>query len=936
MADKYERIRKEIERKKGTDGPITAEHFAKEQYADRHHFVLELLQNTEDALSKATCPSSGTVHFALSATELTVSHFGKPFDRNDVLGLCSFLDSTKDPSQIGHFGIGFKSVFNVTDCPVVHSGEWHFEIRDYLFPHEIEPERAEQGQTLIQLRFKDSESNLAQGLLDALEKMQPETLLFLKHIREVVWTADKDLVGSISVELFDEYPGVQRRTMRRSRSGLQDKVTQYLVTTASPPPEENAPRQIELAWLYGNDGIEKICDGSLFVAFPTSIRTNLGFHIQGPFDPIASRDTIKDDDLNRSLMGQAADLLAGSLEVFKENNLLTVGLLATLPLAPIVHDPRGIYTQFHNAVKSALADHEFLPTRDGGWARSGCAFIATNPKFIDLGIFSSSRKPLAVRVAVIDSIKSQLHTYHDVRIVDWGWIFKNIKALDLERRSDDWVRFLYEVALEDFQAFCRRPEWMGFPWVRLADGRHVVPKEGDTPRAYLSSDAPHIFPPIRQEVIEGSPQALKFVESSLGVKKPLPIDVLRKEIIPRYKKKTFPDRDSPEYANDLRCFTEAFSSLKAEEATSLFQGVCWIPVRLGGDDKWWGASANEPNADLEGLFEGIYDSNKRPVVTFLDDVVPCLKDPKVRRVLNKFLQSDVPTDNVSLSEIPPDLLKSVRLRQNADGYVSQEQFEGGSKKLRHLDLILNRIGELQTEDARRRSGLLWQTLAKYPQLRQVRYFWKFSNGTYADRLPNPTILKLRSAKWVPVSGALRRPCEVTVDELPSEWQRDADLEALIQFKGTAVAEAAKMVGLNASHLNKLKNLGDAGMSDHEIDALLSRSTTEGTSANNLGGEPDLASVGSISQAHPITQADGGAVEVVAFGEGTNEHGEATPPTGRRTQFKPGTRPGGPVRASAGPVQTSQERRDEIGAAGVMYVMNMDPRLQEAPPQQPGV
>jgi len=38
---------------------------------------------------------------------------------------------------IGKFGAGFKSVFAVTKTPQIHSGEYHFKIRDFIIPEQI-------------------------------------------------------------------------------------------------------------------------------------------------------------------------------------------------------------------------------------------------------------------------------------------------------------------------------------------------------------------------------------------------------------------------------------------------------------------------------------------------------------------------------------------------------------------------------------------------------------------------------------------------------------------------------------------------------------------------------------------------------------------------------------------------------------------------------
>lgn len=103
-------------------------------YSENNHFVYELLQNAEDE-------GATRIVFDYYADKLRIYHNGKPFDQKDVEGICSFLEGTKDKDslqKIGHFGLGFKSVFKYTNRPEVYSDEEAFRIVRYLLPEEIE------------------------------------------------------------------------------------------------------------------------------------------------------------------------------------------------------------------------------------------------------------------------------------------------------------------------------------------------------------------------------------------------------------------------------------------------------------------------------------------------------------------------------------------------------------------------------------------------------------------------------------------------------------------------------------------------------------------------------------------------------------------------------------------------------------------------------
>src|SRR5690606_22023527 len=85
MTSDYAAIRADNERRYGTDIGRIGPMLLADRYDDRTHFIYELLQNAEDALSRrAAWNGQRSVRFELAIDELRVSHFGKPFDEADV------------------------------------------------------------------------------------------------------------------------------------------------------------------------------------------------------------------------------------------------------------------------------------------------------------------------------------------------------------------------------------------------------------------------------------------------------------------------------------------------------------------------------------------------------------------------------------------------------------------------------------------------------------------------------------------------------------------------------------------------------------------------------------------------------------------------------------------------------------------------------------
>jgi hypothetical protein len=99
----------------------------------RGRLVYELLQNADDAMVDQGALGDRIV-FRLTDDELVVGNSGRTLTRDDVSGLCGTGASTKGEVQdrrrasIGHKGMGFKSVLEVTERPEVVSEAYAFRL----------------------------------------------------------------------------------------------------------------------------------------------------------------------------------------------------------------------------------------------------------------------------------------------------------------------------------------------------------------------------------------------------------------------------------------------------------------------------------------------------------------------------------------------------------------------------------------------------------------------------------------------------------------------------------------------------------------------------------------------------------------------------------------------------------------------------------------
>ena len=158
-------------------------------FARSGHFLLEFIQNAEDA--KAT-----KVKVVLEPKLVKIFNNGIPFSRDDVEAICSIGRSRKDPREyVGYLGVGFKAVFLVSSKPHIYSKPYRFKFdRDHWddprqVPWQItpiwlneKPEELKEWNVIFHIPLDEEGYERVKG---ELERLAPTTLLFLHNISEI-------------------------------------------------------------------------------------------------------------------------------------------------------------------------------------------------------------------------------------------------------------------------------------------------------------------------------------------------------------------------------------------------------------------------------------------------------------------------------------------------------------------------------------------------------------------------------------------------------------------------------------------------------------------------------------------------------------------------------------------------------------------------------
>ncbi len=376
MPVNYDIIRKDNIRKYGEEIARFGKDLLSDRYDDPTHFIFEILQNAEDALKKRRqWDGSRSVSFFVDSNALVISHSGKPFDEADVHGVCGIGESTKELTDIGRFGIGFKSVYAFTDRPEIHSGQEHFAVESYVWPKAVEELDIPPEETQIIIPFRDSSSCSKEEVVQGLRRLGPRTLLFLREIEEISWSVASGPSGKYWRSILDVSHDGVRKVVVGGRDDTNGTVEEeWIVFSREVHSNGKAVGYAEIAFALDQDSTEDESisvypteDSRLVVFFPTVLSTHLGFIIQGPYRTTPSRDNVPPRDTwNRHLVKETTELLVDALKELRELDLLDVSAIRCLPLDESKFPENSMFAPIFQEVKEALTKESLLPAYGGG------------------------------------------------------------------------------------------------------------------------------------------------------------------------------------------------------------------------------------------------------------------------------------------------------------------------------------------------------------------------------------------------------------------------------------------------------------------------------------------------------------------------------------------------------------------------------------------
>ena len=830
MASNYESICEENRLRYGTEGAQKSGGLAAGLYDDRTHFIFELLQNAEDALGRRDgWTGQRKVAFTLTPQRLSLSHFGKPFDEADVRSVCDIAESTKNESSIGRFGLGFKSVYTVTDLPEIHSGDEDFAIDDYVFPVRLPLTVRQPDETQIVLPFRTNDLTAGKDIAAGFRRLGPGALLFLRNIQEINWSVEGGASGFyLRNPPEDLGPNVRRVSVIGHETG-QDEVDQnWLVFHRDVfSDEQKKVGRVEIAFSLaepkeasGRWTVQQLHTSPLVVFFPTVVETHLGFLVQGPYRTTPSRENIPPaDPWNQHLVMETSSLLVETIRWMRDEGLLDVSVLRCLPIDRQKFPQGSRFAPMFNEVRQVFRNEALLPTNQSDYVSALQAKLARTQDIRDLlspqqvaALFkleASAWLSGDITQDKANEIRQYLMRELDIDEIRPEKLLQSLTKAFLEAQSDVWILRLYEFLSGQEKALRRNLEIV--PLIRLEDGTHVVARENGKPNAFLPSAIATSFPTMRSAVC-ATPEARQFL-ISLGITEPDPVDDVIWNLLPRYQKDEV-DVDEDGYAADIERIRTAFSADSAAQKDKLrlaLRETNFVMVTDTGEGRTYIAKPGDvyiATERLQQLFAGV------PDILIVDNKYDCLRGENIRDLLVSCGASRYFVLEETETELGPDERRQIRREAGLERATRENPPQDFT--LRGLSQLMEFLPRLGSDEAAARAKVLWEALADFAARNESSfsgsYTWSYAQQQRTAPFDANFIRVLNRHAWVPNErGELVPPRLVMFETLG--WRHSPFLQSKIAFKPPIIDQLARAAGIDPAALDLLRKLGITNLAD---------------------------------------------------------------------------------------------------------------------------
>ena len=787
--------------------------------------ALELIQNADDAKAKK-------IIFDITDQGLLVRNSGQFSYCGHLTNECTFPNKSKcdfhhiikvasgskslREGNIGRFGIGFVSVYQITDRPEIRSSGIKLVIKPELEECEIFQYEEPNGTSLF-LPWAREPLSLARQELDVAHicdnhidqltndflKVLRESLLFLRHIQNAeVWRDGKlllacDLKRESSEELvvsFRPDGNIQRwHILRTDAAEAANRL--YL----EHPQLKTKHRSTKISIGFRTEP-QSVDAGLLYAFLPTEQSTGLPIHINADFFPEPDRKTVVlnghqfQKAWNEMLIGVAAAELARDLGSLLEplgfkNLWQLINRAYELYTKPSDHPP--CYKLFWERIKETAPSALIVKADDGNiHVPSGVLIPGTKYKKPEKNVFQE----IGARL-----VNEQFQSFHVV-MKQLG--AQNLTLERLVNALETWLESASqvgsEISNERLQNFYKPlwhiingllPDGERFPLTavaeRLSELRIFVTEDLFIVNIKQTYIAPSAIDALRvTELLPRLAVASRLVESHPKIVRmfhKLDLKVVASHINTQCRNKAVRDVISDK-VRDLRDLYSLFSDLDdlAGEWDSSYCILQKLPIWLSSKGLVKTTQAllpgdfTDPTGQADLFDESVFTSSSRSFLINKLGVEEQTIDAFVLNVVPTFFNEDGPLDASKYSQLiselawHPNLLDNEELRELLKKLPLMPTMNGGWSQpvdtYYRADALVKVLGDAQH---------LWVDTSRIPNIRSIRSFLK-NLGVRQEPSPRHLVKRILSIAEHSPTDQNKKACAEAFYVLNDMYEREKD------------------------------------------------------------------------------------------------------------------------------------------------------------------
>lgn len=806
-------------------------------YSKQSHFIFELLQNAEDEKARK-------VKITLYSEKIVFEHNGRPFDIDDIEAITSFGNNERKklkPNAIGRFGIGFKSVFSVTENPEIQSGNFQFSISNFIVP-KIKP-KVKTISTIITLPFKKLiGDDIFTKISTTLDELDSSYLLFLSNLKEIeIVNVNKEETRLIKLNRT-KYKKSDLKILTISEgSKLKEFLLFESIVSIS---KKTLPIKIAFAITRKAKKIEfePLESSPLFAFFATEKETNLPFYIHAPFLTTPPRDNIiSDDQRNKKLFIALTDLLVKSIEKLKILSIIDLNTWLVFP-CNISFYKNEIYKMFCDVFFKYLLNKNtlILPSDDFSYCHVHNA-MKIKDKELKYLITQKEAKALFGRNQWVTQnisktkykvIENWIEQQYKVPSIGLKEFCEKVDNSFFIHKPDIWL-------LKFYQSICDSSElWRAAnrgisagplrnkAFIRTSKNKSVIPFDSQGKlNVYLPSEGTTDYQFIKSIFLADKDSKKLF--KSLNITKPDLIAEVNEHIIPRILKATLPYRG---IKNDIQKIFKAIRKSDEGEGDLLIKRLKLIRWLLGKNNLTKKINLHKPDELYFPTKELVHFLGKTSTATFLD--IEIFADNKSRTMARPIL------DEVGVYFRPR------RFYRHSDDIIFEKRNEHIASLWNNKNIELEGLRQfLKSKVDKKESLILWNILVK------SREHWKVSG--FVNTM---FIQELKDTRWLfNKFGQRYKPSELTPNELDEAYDTSNELVSILEFKPDVLRE------FELEHNVKILSYDELQMMKIEMDLL----KKENERLKNLyepiitgnENEDNLPNIDEVQLGNELTQKD---------------------------------------------------------------------------------